>query len=829
MKPLPANYATTLAILIGNLFSIHVHSQVPDFQWGKGFGGTGTDVGLNLALDASNNVYAVGVFQGTADFDPGAGTFLLNSNGAYDISITKLDPAGNLIWAKSIGGTGSDDNPRIKIDGSGDLVITGTFRETVDFDPGPGVYTLTGFPNSVTTFILKLNSSGNFVWAKVIGGTNANTLLGAAIDAVGNIYVTSYFNGPTDFDPGAGVYSLTSVGASLDIFVLKLDPSGNFLWVKSMGGSLHDGGTCIDVDNFGSGSIYVSGEFEGTGDFDPGSGIFNMTSSGREDIFISKLDLNGNFIWAKWVGGSEQDFIYSIAVDPGGSGDIFLGGDYFGTADFDPGPATYNIPSHGATDIFVLKLSSAGNFMWANGIGANYSDVCIKVVPDPTGSGSVYAVGSFSQTADFDPGPGIYNLTSIGGSDDIYILKLTGSGSFEWVKQAGTFQNDYADGCSVDLNNRVYITGYFNDTTISFGGSTITNHGGPEMYVAKLDNCFIPSAVVSAGGQVTFCSGSSVTLNANIGTGLSYQWQQNSSAIPGATSSSYVASVAGSYTCQVTNNCGSTLSNPITVTVNTVTNSPGVISGQTSGVCSSTKTFSIASVSGATGYSWNAPSGSTLVSGQGTTSVSISFSSSFGAGNISVMAVNQCGNSLPRTLAVSGAPSQPAVISGPVSVCHNQNNVVYSIAAVQGATSYTWTVPPGANIKTGQGTTSIKIRFGNTAGNITVRANNSCGTSAIRSLAVSMPCREVEDLSSGEIEISIYPNPSTSNFTLKISSTENSDITFSIRDLEGRQVKNFKLLQQEDLIEFGEDLQPGIYLAEISTASTRKMIRIAKQ
>src|SRR5204863_4401822 len=121
-----------------------------------------------------------------------------------------------------------------------------------------------------------------------------------------------------------------------------------------------------------------------------------------------------------------------------------------------------------------------------------------------------------------------------------------------------------------------------------------------------------PTATITAGGATTFCAPGSVTLNANTGTGLTYQWRQNTSPISGATLASYSANASGSYTCVVSNNCGGTTSNSITVTVNTGTAAPGSITGQNTGVCSSAKVYSITAVAGASSYTWSAPAGSSV-------------------------------------------------------------------------------------------------------------------------------------------------------------------------------------------------------------------------
>jgi hypothetical protein len=166
---------------------------------------------------------------------------------------------------------------------------------------------------------------------------------------------------------------------------------------------------------------------------------------------------------------------------------------------------------------------------------------------------------------------------------------------------------------------------------------------------------------------------------------------------------------------------------------------PGGITG-TASVCSGQTgvTYSIAAVSGATSYAWTVPSGANITSGQGTTSVTVDFGSS--SGNVSVTASNTCGTSSASTVAitVNTAPATPGSVSGLTSVNANQTGVSYSISAVSGATSYTWTVPSGASVTSGQGTTAVTVDFGSAAGNVCVTASNTCGTSAASCVAVSI-------------------------------------------------------------------------------------------
>ena len=341
----------------------------------------------------------------------------------------------------------------VAVDGSGNVYTTGYFTGTVgtvDFDPGPGVFNLTSTGRS-DIFVSKLDSAGNFVWVRQMGGSAAGN--DVAVDGSGNVYTTGSFSGTADFDPGAGVFNLTSAGGP--VFVSKLDSAGNFVWVRQMGGTNSGSGNDVAVD--GSGNVYTTGRFRGTADFDPGAGVFNLAAGGF-DIFVSKLDRAGNFVWARHMGGTGDDTGYGVAVDD--RGNVYTTGDFSGTADFD-------LTSTGASDIFVSKLDSAGNFVWARHMGGTTSfDRGLGVAVD--GSGNVYTTGLFHLTADFDPGAGVFNLTppSCGrpsatctATPDMFVSKLDSAGNFVWARHMGGTGYDQGHGVAVDDRGNVYTTG----------------------------------------------------------------------------------------------------------------------------------------------------------------------------------------------------------------------------------------------------------------------------------------------------------------------------------------------------------------------------------
>ncbi len=487
---------------------------VGKFVWAKALGGIGEDFGNSITLDASGNVYTTGSFQDTVDFDPGAGTSNLTSEGSNDIFISKLDSAGKFVWAKAMGGTYIDGGRSITLDASGNVYTTGSFMRTADFDPGAGTFNLTSAGSSEGIFISKLDTAGKFVWAKAMGGSSDDYGISIAVDASGNVYTTGYFTNTTDFDPGADTFSVVSAG-SRDIFISKLDSAGKFVWAKVMGESSQDEGSSIAID--AAGNVYTTGYFWGIVDFDPGAGTFNLTSASGGDIFISKLDTAGKFVWAKAMGGTSTEIGRSITLDA--SCNVYTTGFFWGTVDFDPGAGTFNLTSVGGGDIFISKLDTAGKFVWAKAMGGIDDEGGRSIALDA--SGNVYTTGSFQDTADFDPGAGTFNLTSAGYTD-IFVHKMVDcSGAsatsstisvsacnsyiFNGIalSSSGTYYDTLANaiGCdsiitlNLTINKSTGITIY--DTacsSYSFKGNTITSSG---IYDDTLTNALGCDSVVT--------------------------------------------------------------------------------------------------------------------------------------------------------------------------------------------------------------------------------------------------------------------------------------------------------------------------------------------
>jgi hypothetical protein len=476
-KNLYLKISTTLFI-----FSITfsgVNAQV-NLQWAKQFKGSNNEVGTSVAVDASGNVYTVGYFDGTTDFDPGTATNSLTTAGWDDVFVTKLDASGNFVWAKQFKGTNDDYGQSIGVDASGNVYVTGYFTSTVDFDPGTGVTNLTSAGNE-DIFIVKLTSAGALSWAKQVGSTLKDNAYSLKVDGSANVILTGTFAGTVDFDPGTATSYLSSVGAQ-DIFILKLNSAGTFVWAKNIGSMTSDCGFGVAVD--ATGNVYCTGSFTGIADFNPGTTTSNLTPVGSKDVFVLKWDASGNYVWAINFGGTNDDEGYSIAVD--GSGNVSTTGYFNGTVDFDPGTGTSNLTSQGY-DVFVSKLSSTGAYVWAQKMGGSSADYGKSITVDA--SGNVFTTGYFNGTADFDPGTGTSNLISA-GSADIFISKLTSSGSFSFAKKFGSTSSDQGYSIALNTSNNIFMTGFFSNTVDFDPGTSTVNliSGGLyDTYILRLD------------------------------------------------------------------------------------------------------------------------------------------------------------------------------------------------------------------------------------------------------------------------------------------------------------------------------------------------------
>lgn len=706
------------------------------FNWVKRLGGGYNFDRYESVVDNQGNIYSVGSFRFTADFDPGPGTFNLTSAGGEDAFVTKLDSNGNFIWAKRIGGSNisySEGAFSVALDQDYNLYLTGQFGGTTDFDPSPAVFSVTSLAY-VDCYILKLDSAGNFKWVKIIGSSDNELAKKILVDSNYDLYITGEFRFPTDFNPGPAVYTMNGNG-QMDIFLLKLDSAGNFIWVKKFGGTDWDLARSIELDSYSN--VFITGQFVGPADLDPGPTVFLVNSvAGSGDIFLVKLNPAGIFQWGKTIGGKLTDVGYSIAAE-NITGNIYLAGEFVDTADFDPGVGMVNMYSQGGGDIFVLKLDSSGNYLWAKTTGGLWADRAYSI--DLDGLGRVYVSGIFSVATDLNPAPETYPLSSVGYYDG-FILELDSSGNLDWVKHFGSIAFEYPYSILLGPNGNVYCTGIFQNTVDFDPGVGVHNlfTGTQEyVFVLKLIPCVPPVQPAPIIGSDTVCPGVPMVFSTQSNSdGNSYCWVLP----PGWTGTSSdtsilvtPGSVSGIIEVRALSDCDSSIAQSIYVTVLPIPEMPDSISGDTM-VCAGTiEIYAVPPASGAISYTWTFPSGWSGLSSD----TIITLSAGTTSGNITVRSENGGCNSASRFLAVQidSLPVLSEGILGPDTICLGLMEY-FSIPPGSANYDYTWILPTGWS---GASTTdSILISPGSLPDTLFVQGNNFCGTSSTQFLWISV-------------------------------------------------------------------------------------------
>ena len=257
------------------------HAQ--SLEWVTAIGDVATDQGQGVVTDDLANVYATGTFRGKVDVDPGPDSFFLSSIlGNPTVYVIKLNKFHQLVWAKALGtGTGLE----ITLDHDGKVDVAGTFTGSSDFDPGPGIITLTS-NGAEDIFICQLSPDGVVQWAAGFGGPERDHVASMAIDTSNNIYTTGYFRGTLDIDPGIPVQMMTAVGET-DAYIQKLSHAGIHIWSRQFGDTLFDNGAAVCVST--AGSIILTGNFHGMIDFDPGPGVHTLIADDSLDVLVCSL------------------------------------------------------------------------------------------------------------------------------------------------------------------------------------------------------------------------------------------------------------------------------------------------------------------------------------------------------------------------------------------------------------------------------------------------------------------------------------------------------------------------------------------------------------
>jgi hypothetical protein len=346
------------------------------------------------------------------------------------------------------------------------------------------------------------------------------------------------------------------------------------------------------------------------------------------------------------------------------------------------------------------------------------------------------------------------------------------------------------------------------DVAINPGATEICGNGIDDNCNGTIDENGVVATPGPISGPVGVCRGATAQVFSvsPVPGATSYQWIIPTGATGSSTTNSITLNFSSTYNTgmvavKAINACSQSALSALQVKYfASKPGQPGLITGKNLGVCTGNEIYSIAAVGNATSYNWTAPAKTRIVSGQGTRTIELAFDPGFGSGNLSVTAGNCVGTSAARTMMLRKIPALPAAIVGPTSVCPGQTGVKFSTTGLAGVT-YTWQVPAGANIISGQGTAAITVNWGTAAGNVRVSAGNVCGVSAFRSKSVSLlSCSTLITMAQAEqteeakpenkLAVNLWPNPARDVLMVTLNEfVPNQKMEMVLMTTEGRSLK----------------------------------------
>ncbi len=427
------------AVILALAFSATAQAEFPIVEWTRQLGTAAGDSGNGASLDGSGNVYVTG--------RTGDGLDGNTSAGLDDMFLTKYNTDGDKLWTRQLGTNSTDRGYGVSVDGSGNAYVAGLTTGGLDGNT---------FAGHVDMFLTKYDSDGAKLWTRQLGTDGGDEGYGISVDGSGNAYVTGCTNGGLDGNTSAGYY---------DMFLTKYDTDGAKLWTKQLGTDSADYGNGVSVDS--SGNAYVTGYTKGSLD--------GNTSSGGEDMFLTKYNMDGDKLWTTQLGTDSSDRGLGVSLD--GNGNAYVTGLTGGGLDG-------NI-SEGDWDMFIAKCNPAGVKLWTRQLGTASDDSGQGISIDS--SGSVYVTGITK---------GALDGNTYAGNGDIFLTKYDTDGTKLWIQQLGTTGYDRGDGVSVDSSGNAYVTGH------TYGGlDGNTNAGSFDMFIVKISSIPEPGSIAMLAGM----------------------------------------------------------------------------------------------------------------------------------------------------------------------------------------------------------------------------------------------------------------------------------------------------------------------------------------
>lgn len=430
--------------------------------YGALFGDAQAQTATSIAIDAADNWLITGNGDGSIDFGGGP----LVSGAVQGVYVTKRDPTGGFVWAKTFAdpGTVSQYARAVSVDGSGNVVVLGDFTGSADFGAGS-----VAAPSAPALFLVKLDPSGNVMFAKTFAygdSTVDGSWDSLALSPTGEIVIAGSFLGTAQL--GGAV--LNSAGQS-DIYVARFDAQGNPLWSKALGGAGSDRSGGVGVDSLGQ--VVLTGCFTGTSDFGGGP-LTSFPGSGSKalDVYVAKLDAQGNHLWSKSYPTPDVQLGGPVHVGPGDV--IVFAGAALGAFDLGGGP----IQGAAAGACYAAELTADGAYVWSKTFGCSYEQIGSSVTADI--GGNVIVSGFFQNTSDFGAGP------VVAQGRDAFVMKLDVTGLPLWSRvYGGPGLWDKAHDAATDSAGAVVVVGAV-EGGADLGGGLVPSQGGYDAFLVKL-------------------------------------------------------------------------------------------------------------------------------------------------------------------------------------------------------------------------------------------------------------------------------------------------------------------------------------------------------
>ncbi len=555
-------------------------TATPTLDWGFQSGSSNSDDLVNeINITPQNNILLTGSCSGVIDLDFGPGLFEVGTWGEGTSYFAEYDTSGALNWeVHYIGFTGFLTD--VELDPLGNIFAVGVVYsdnnnapDTIDFDPGTGVFDLE--VQDVSQFLLKLDAQGNFIDAKITASSTANGFQlrseSMHLDDNLNIYVGGFYVGEFDLNPG-GIPNLINSGSTPNGFIEKFDSNGNLLWMHE-----YDNSWVYDVKVDNNNDLLVGGYFKDSIDFDfgPGIDLHIVDALDSTASFIQKVDAGGNSVWSESFSHGTWNHVSDIVTDDNGDiylssigglylnggnlilqrlngngtqlwdrlignpqgsqifgttkgmkldslNNVYISGTYLGEVDFDPNPYTEYMDTSSANlgDNFLLKLSSGGSFIWEFDLGTYAMNVGMQDQFQLDADNNVYVFSNFEETVDIEPGAGVTNLTSSFNSADVYFIRYSQGPCANIFTEVDTAYNwsCYGPGwiATTTYAGTTPYAYFWNSTPPSDSANVVaTSSGVYELEVTDALGCTTEKAILINGPSVV--NGYDLNINAITG------------------------------------------------------------------------------------------------------------------------------------------------------------------------------------------------------------------------------------------------------------------------------------------------------------------------